>query len=309
MLKIMWTPLAMTLLCAIAHAQAPATSTSKTALDAKPAATTSASQDASGATPIAATSVTEVKKDEPPSLKYSLDLSFGYTLQAEKQADGTQAESSSFAFTPGMSYGVYKASVFEQYNQNLKDTTKTGYWYDPAFSFSRTSFPLNDYFKFGPAISLTLPMTDGAKNTKELLYTIGGSTSFYLQTKNLGLDAWDIGYYIGYIRNFTKYSTDSAGEILTMQRIRQRINVTYKFTDSLSLKTRFQFDSNYSTEGVVRNEFLTYQTLSYAINDTVSVSAGHTNSGSALDGTTYENNIKFYDQKKSEYSASLDISI
>jgi hypothetical protein len=301
----------ISLISALAHAQAPATSTATSKVAAPKPTTSSATEDAQGtsAAVAAATSTTTVKAEEAPKLKFSLDMGIAYNLGAEAQPDGTRVESIDYSFTPGMSYDVYKASVFNLYSQDLKDTSKNGTFIDPAWSFSRTSFALNDYFKLGPALSLTLPMTDSSKNNTELLYQIGGSLGLYLQTKQLGLDSWDIGYYVGYVRNFTKYATTAAGDPVTMQRIRQRINVAYHLTDKLSIKTRFQFDSKYSSEGVIRNDFLHYENLVYDINSTFSVSVGHSYTNSLLDGTTYENNLRFYDEKKSQYAAELDISI
>lgn len=308
MLKLSWTPLAITLLCAVAHAQAPGTTIT---IASTAPATSTATADANGtsAAAAAATSTTEVKKEEAPSVKYKLDLGIDYSIQAQTQSGGTRTEGLSYSFTPGLSYGIYKASVFTAYNQDLKDTSKTGYWYDPSFSFSRSSIPLNEYFKLGPALSLTLPVTDSSKNKTELLYSAGGSVGLYLETKKLGLDNWSMGYYLGYVRNFTRYATTSAGDPVTMQRFRQRINVGYKFTDKFSLSTRFQFDSKYSSEGVVRNDFLHFETFGYDLTDTISVSFGHTNSGELLNGTTYENQLKFFDEANSEYSAGISISI
>jgi len=304
----------MTLLSALAHAQTPATSN----VSAPKAVTSTATDDAQGTVQAAAaaTSTTTVKTDVPPSIKYKLDLGTWYTVQAEVQKDqpkpednGTRKESLNYSFNPGLSYGDYKASVLEIYSQDLKDTSKTGSWIDPSFSFSRASFELNKYFKLGPAISLTLPLTDKSRNDVELLYSLGGSLSFFLQTKALGLDAWDMAYYVAYARHFTKYATSNSGDVLNIQRIRQRINVGYNFTEKWALKTRFEFDSNYSAEGIVRNKFLHYQTINYKVNDTVSLSVGHTNSGDLLNGTNYESNLKFYDDAKSEYSAELDVSL
>ncbi len=307
MLKITWTPLAITLLCAMAHAQAPTTTTTIAKEVKVPSATAEAN--ATPAAAAAATSTAEVKKEEAPSVKYSLGLGLGYTLGAEAQSNGTRKETMTYSFTPGLSYGIYRASVFSLYEQNLKDTSKNGSFIDPILSFSRSSFELNKYFKLGPSVSVVLPMSDNSKNNTELLYSIAGAASLYLQNKPLGLDGWNINYYLGYQRNFTRYATTNSGDLVTMQRIRQRINVGYNFTDSLSLSTRFQFDSKYSSEGIVRNDFLHFQTLSYKINDTLSVSMGHTNSGATLKGENYDNNIKLYDEAASEYSAGLDISL
>ncbi|MCC2678098.1 MAG: hypothetical protein K0R29_674 [Pseudobdellovibrio sp.] len=309
MLKITWTPLAITLLCAFAHAQAPATTTTVAKEVKTPTATADANATPAAAAAAAATSTAEVKKEEAPSVKYSMGLGLSYSITAETQPDGTRSESVDYTFTPGLSYGIYRASVFTLYSQNLKDTAKNGSFIDPIFSFSRSSFDLSKYFKLGPSLSVTLPMSDSSKNNTELLYSIGGAASLYLQNKPLGIDNWNISYYVAYQRNFTKFATTNAGEPVTMQRIRQRINVGYKFTDSLSLSTRFQFDSKYSSEGIVRNDFLHFQTLSYSVNDTISLSMGHTNSGALLNGTNYDNNLKFYDEASSTYSAGIDVSL
>ena len=47
----------------------------------------------------------------------------------------------------------------------------------------------------------------------------------------------------------------------------------------------------------------------YDITDVLSVSVGHTNTNTLLNGTTYENNLKFYDETSSTYAVGLDISI
>lgn len=307
MLKLTWTPLAITLMCALAHAQAPKTTTT-VAKPAKPAVATVATATTTAPAQGAATSTTAPKKEEAPSVKFSFFFNPSYSIKAEPGTDGTRDESISYFFSPSMSYGVYRASVYTLYGQDIKDT-KSSYWIDPVFTFSRSAIPLSDYFKLGPSVSITLPMTDGSKNNTELLYTIAGALNLSLNTKNLGLDKWSTSYYVAYDRNFTRYSTTAAGEPVTMQRIRQRINVGYSFTDKLSLSTRFQLDSNYSAEGIVRNKFLHFQTISYQINDTVALSAGHTNANNLLDGTTYQNNLKFYDETTSEYSAGIEISI
>ncbi|MGZ3690789.1 MAG: hypothetical protein ACXVAX_04765 [Pseudobdellovibrio sp.] len=261
--------------------------------------------------PTSATSTTTPMKDDVASLKFNLGLGAAYSTQAQTQPDGTRSEEVDYIFTPALTYGDYKFSMFNLYAQNMKDTTKGGggSFIDPIYSISKKSMALGEYFKWGPSLSFVLPMTDNSKNNTQLLYTIGGAVSIALNTKNLGIDAWSISYSVGVNRNFTQFDTTAAGDPVTAERIRQRFNVGYDFTDSWSLATRFEFDANYTYDGIVRNRFLHYETLNYKFNDTVSVSAGHTNSNTLLNGTTYENNLKFYDDATSQYTAELDISI
>ena len=301
MLKNLLFSIPVSLFCVLAHAQ--------TVTTAAPAPANTTAKPATAA-PAAATSATEVKKEDP-KLGFSLALGVAYESQLKKQADGTRSEELGYVIMPGMSYGDYNFSMLNIYSQDLRDTGTTGSFIDPNYNFSRKGWALNDYFKLSPSAVLVLPVTDTSKNKNGLLYTAGATLSLSLQTKTLGLDAWSMSYSLGYNRNFTQFSTNSDGDPLTAYRIRQRFNVGYKFTDSLSLATRFEFDSNYSAveANVVKNRFLHYQTLTYAINDNLEVSIGHTNLGATLTGANYENNIKFIDDKSSVYGVGIDLSL
>lgn len=311
MLKKLWLSVPVSLFCVLANAQTVTTASStpnNTLAPAKSAA--KPAKPAVAAAPAAATSATEAKKEEEKKASFSLDLGMGYETQVQKQADGSRSEELTYTIMPGMSYGDYTISMFNLYIQDLKDTGSTGSFIDPNYLFSRKGWTLNEYFRLSPSGVIVLPMTETSKNNG-LLYIVGGALSLSLQTKALGLDAWSMSYYVGYNRNMTQFSTNAKGDPYTAYRLRQRINVGYKFTDSLSLATRFEFDANYSAveAGVVKNAFYTYQTLSYSVNDNVSVSFGHNNAGAALTGPNYENNIKLFNPTSSTYSLGVDLSL
>lgn len=297
MLKKLWITLPLTLLCAAVQAQ-----TNKISVASSTPANTLAA-------PAAATSSTTPAKEESAPVKFFMAMSLAYETQAQTQPNGTRSESIAYIFIPGMTFSDYKLSALALYSQDLKNSAKTGSFIDPSFTFSRNAIDLGQYFKLGPSLSLTVPMSDYSKNIVELQYSVGGALYLGLNTKNLGMDKWSIGYNLFYTRNLTKYSTDANGELITLQRIRNRMSVGYRLTDNLSLSTRFELDSNYSAEGVVRNKFAHSQSLSYKINNTVSVNGGHSNSDALLDGTTYQSNLNFYDEVASKYTLGLDISI
>jgi hypothetical protein len=287
---------------------APAAPGSTTAV--KPAAP-AAAKAKTATKPAAGTNKTKAPEKAPEPAKLSFNLSFdaSYTLQAEKPANDPRAQSMSYELTPGMGYGDYSAFAYFSYTQDLIDSTAPS-WSDPLFGAGRKAWSLGEYFTLGPSGTIILPMTDATKNEVGLLYNIGGALKLGLKTKAIGLDNWSIAYSVAYNRNFTKFDTNArTNSPNTMSRIRQRFDVNYNITDSLSFFNRFQFDSNTSVYGVVRNSFLFVNSFSYQINDVVGVSLSHANGGSLLKPETYQNNLKLYDSESSEYSVGLSLGI
>lgn len=294
----LWISLPLSMICLIANAQTASTTT-----------TTTTATTATAAAPAAATSTAAPKKEEAPKVGYGLYMETNYTLQAVTQKDGSRSQGQDFSVSPSISYNGYNANVFVTYAQDLVDSKNSPGFFDPAFSLSRKGWKLSELLTLSPSGSLILPMSDNSKNNVGLMYNVGGALSLSLNSKYMGLDSWKFSMSLGYNRNFTNFDTNAGGTPNTAHRIRQRYNVGYSFTDSLSLSTRFQFDSNYSTQNVVRNSFMHYQSLGYDINENVGVSFTHTNSGSLLKPETYESNLKFFDDASSEYSVGISLSL
>ena len=123
MLKNLWMTLPVSLLCLTAFA------------DATPAAPAPANS------PTSATSTTTPVKDESSAVKFSLGLGASYATQAQTQPDGSRSEELDYIINPAMTFGEYKASVFNLYIQDLKDTSKGGSFIDPIWTFSKKSMP------------------------------------------------------------------------------------------------------------------------------------------------------------------------
>jgi hypothetical protein len=312
MLKKLWLSLPLSMICMFAQAQTVTTASSTPTNTLAPAKSgTTMSKSSVTAAPTAGTSTTEVKKEEDPKVKFGMSIAGSYGTQVQKQADGTRKESITYEFTPSIAYDKYTFMIYTAYEQDLKDTGSNGSFLDPSYILSRAGWTLNDYFKLSPGAVLVLPVSDDAKNNRNLLYSVTGNLTLGLQTKALGLDALSVSYMLGYTGNNTQFSTTAAGEPLTAYRIRNRLNVGYKFTDKFSLATRFQMDSNYSAveAGVVKNSFLHFQSFAYALTDNLEISAGHSNDGSLLKGPDYKNNLKFFDEESSSYSVGLELSL
>lgn len=303
----LWITLPLSLMCFAAYAQSPAATTTTTTTT-TPATTAPVAK--KKAAPAAGTStVAAPKKEEAPSVKYSFVYSAEYDLQAQTQPDGSRAQSLSHMFRPGISYGDYTAVVEEYYNQDLVDS-KSIEWTDPAFAFSKKAWTLGDYFKLGPSASLVLPLKDATRNEMGLLYNVGAGLKLSLNTKNMGLDSWSFAYQVNVYRNFTQYDTNAkTGAPNLHHKIRNRVTFGYDFTDQWSFFNLFDFNSNYSVNGVVTNSFFSLQSLGYQVNDVVNVSIAHTNGGPFLKAGTYENNLKFYDEENSTYAFAVEVAL
>ncbi|MGZ3691735.1 MAG: hypothetical protein ACXVAX_09535, partial [Pseudobdellovibrio sp.] len=180
---------------------------------------------------------------------------------------------------------------------------------DPGFTMNRRAWAWGEYFNVKPSGTLVLPMTDRSKNDIGMLYNVGAGLSLSLNTRNLNMDEWQFGVGVALNRNFTQYDTTSTGDPSNMWRIRQKYRMSYDFTYKLTFSTNFDFVSNYSVNGVVTNNFTLSESLGYSFDRNVSVSVGHSNGGPTLTPYTYDNNMKFYDEKSSNYSLGLSLKI
>lgn len=288
-----------------------ATTTSTTAAPA--ASTTTAPATITAAATTATSTTAAPKKEEAPSVKFNLSYDLGYSLQAETQTDkeGAQSRSQSVSheFTPGMAYGQYSSFAYIAYEQDLIASSKNS-WSDPIFGLSKKAWELGKYLKLAPSGSVTLPLTDSTRNEVGLLYGVGAGLNLGLNTKNLGMDAWSMSYQLNASRSFTSFDTNAkTNSPNRLYGFRNRFNLGYSFTDAFSFFTRFDFNSNYSVNGIVTNSFSHFQSFSYSINEVTSVSFTHANGGPYLKTETYENNLKFYDTENSSYSVGLSVNL
>ncbi len=293
-------------LFANANTATPASTTTTTVATPAPAATATAAP----VTAPAATSTTALpKKEEAPSVKFKFDYSLGYTIQAQEQPKGTRKQELGHNFTPSMSYGDYSSFAYIGYEQDLIDTSSNG-WSDVVLGLSKKSWELSKLLKLGPSIGAVLPLNDSTRNEVGLLYAASAALTLSLNTKTLGWDAWSMSYQANLSKNFLSYDTNAkSGSPNRAYGFRNRFNLGYDITEKISFFTRFDFNSNYTVNGVVTNGFAHFQSLGYTINDVTSVSITHANGGDVLKGGNYENNLKFYDAESSSYSVGLSVSL
>ncbi len=249
---------------------------------------------------------TSPKKVEP-LFKLGLDLSTTYGLQSEKQSDGTQSQSLYYEANPKVQYGIYSLVGAIYYYQNLQ-SPQYDEWQDSTLTFTRSAWNAGDYVLLVPYLIYGAPLSKSSREKSFITSTAGTSVNVGLNTANLGLPQLILNYSFNYTKMFTSSDLNSKKEPNVDYRLRQRFNFGYSFTETFSFKTRFQFDSAYAKDNFVTNAFLHYQQFDYRTNDYVTIYAGHANSNGLYNPETYENNLKFYDGKSSEFFLGFTLS-
>ncbi|MBY0554019.1 hypothetical protein K2P97_05800 [bacterium] len=299
----LWITLPLSMICVLANAQGTASTTTTTATT---ATTTAAAP--------AATSTAAPTKEEAPKVKLGLSYDAKYSLQAETQTDEktgvkTRSQGLSHTFTGTMGYGDYNSFATMTYEQDLLDSNASA-WSDASLGASKKAWKLGEYFKLGPSMSLGLPLKDSTRNATGLQYSIGGGLKLTLNTKAFAMDSLSVSHAVSATKFFTNYDTTSSGSPSRSHRIRNQTVIGYNITDSLSVEGLGRLDSNYSVNGVVTNFFILSESLSYSLNDNVSVGISHSNAANYLNSQKdYQNNFKLYDSESSSYAVSLSVSL
>ena len=247
---------------------------------------------------------TKPAAEEAKFLNYNISIAAGYNQGAEKPEKGDENKYMAYDIIPSMTIGPVKALMWFTYQQNLVDD-KSSEWQDfPILLTVAKPYNAGDYITLSPATSVTVPQTKATKDGAQLNYSVNVNTTIGLNTKTLGWNGVVLNFQTGYSKMNNEFTTTSAGEPTTSYRFRQRLNFWYPVIENLTFKSRLQFDSNFSYENVVRNNFLHFELLEYGFLGKYTASIGHTNAGSIYN-PAYEGNFKFYSSESSEYFIGL----
>lgn len=295
----LWISLPLSMICLIANAQTASTTTTTTATT----ATTTA------AAPAATSTAAAPKKEEAPSAKFGLSYTAEYALQAQTQPDGSRTQELSHDFFMTMGYGEYNSYLDMMYIQDLVDS-KNSAWIDAALGVSKKAWNLGKYLKLGPSASLALPLTDATRNVTGLQYAVGAGLKLSMNSKAVGLDDFSASHAVSVVKYFTNYDTTATGNPSKAYRLRNQTVLGYNITDSISVEGLGRLDSNYSVNGVVTNFFILQESISYTVNDNVSIGFSHANAANYLDSAKdYENNFQLYDSESSGYAVNINVSL
>lgn len=258
------------------------------------------------------TTTTAAKSAKPVSFNFMYGLS--YNAQMQEQENHARGEYLQHQFMPKMKMGDFSLFGDFYYYDDIKDPSASEWW-DSAVVLTYKPVEIGKYFTLGPLGALGLPLQKSSREGGGIKYSLGTTLALGLNTKNMGLEALTLNYTIGYTKYTTEFHTKPNGDPSADYRIRQRVNFGYQFTDKFSFSSRFQYDSGYSNQGVVKNAYYHFEVLEYQFTDIFAASIGHS-TGSAVYSITesgndilFENDLKFYDPKISEIGIGISLSI
>jgi hypothetical protein len=266
-------------------------------------------QTAKPAIPMTAISESKLtEKKEEKFIKLSLSLSPSYGLQSEKQIDGTQAQYLFYEADPEVKIGDYSLIGNFFFYQNLANASDNE-WADSIIYFTQKPWALGPYFQLNPTITYGFPFSKKSREDARITSTLGSGLVLKLNTKDTNYSSLGLSYGLAYTKMFTSSEINSKSEPNVNYRLRQRLTLKYSLTEKFSILTRFQFDSSIALDDFVTNSFLHFQEIDYQIVDYLGVFIGHTNSNGLYNPETYQNNLKLYDNKSSEYYLGFTLTI
>ena len=251
--------------------------------------------------PTVTSNATVAAPAETSWIKPSISLAATYNMAAEAPKEGDQNRYMEYEFIPSLVTGPIKTLVWFKYGQSLIDNSQSE-WQDLPIIFSMAKpYNAGDYITLSPAIAFTIPQTRATKDNVQLNYATNANVIIGLNTKTLGWDGVVLNLQTGYTKMTNEFTTSAKGEPIVSYRLRQRINFWYPIVENLYFKSRVEFNSTFSYENVVKNDFMHFVALEYGFLEKYSVNIGTTNGGPTMTEPNYENNLKFYNDTSSEY--------
>lgn len=238
-------------------------------------------------------------------LKANITLGSSYNMAAEAPKEGVQNRYMDYDIIPSLVTGPVKTLLWFKYRQSLVNSEQNEWQNFPIVFSPAKAFNAGDYLTISPALAFTIPLTKETKNNIQLNYSTNANVTLGLNTKTLGWDGVVLNWQTGYTKMNNEFTTSSKGEPITSYQLRQRVNFWYPIVGTLTFKSRLEFNSKFSYENIVRNDFLHFVLFEYGFLEKYNVSFGTGNSGPTMAGPNYENNLKFYSETSSELFLGL----
>ena len=249
-------------------------------------------------------------------LSFGLGYDVSYNAQAQRQEKNAREEYIGSEFTPKMVIGEYTLLGDFIYIEYIKNPS-TSEWIDSSLYLSKKASELGRAVTLSPHTLVIFPLSKASREDVEMKYALSAGLTLGLNSKNLGIEKFGLNYVLRYTKLTNEFETKTNHEPVTDYQFKQRVNLSYSFTDKFSFRTRFEYNSNYSAQNVVKNSYLHLEVFNYQFTDHFSANIGHTAGGtvytirdSEAGSSAYlENDLKFYDPKTSELSVGLGFSI
>lgn len=251
---------------------------------------------------------TSVQKVTKPSKLWSLSLSSSVETDSLVTDNVEKVYSNSTTF--GASYKLpkdFKASLSLTMDKEL-----TGYreedFRDPSLSLSKSFGKISKYVTASAKASTKIPASETSRKTTSLQTALSTSGTFLYDAGKHVLEGLTIGYSLGVINNFHKYTMSSTGKSNTQRTFTNSLMFDYAINDNFGIYLDNTYYRNYTYKSEYNDFFSFDQSVTYSHDSGASVTLGHAIGGSALAIDGRESNVKLFDREESSYYITLAYS-
>lgn len=258
----------------------------------------------------------ETKPDS--EFKFGLTLNEKISMQVERQDDGSRSEYFTHELIPSLTTTNYNFLADFIYYDYFNQPSQSNWDMTAFVAGINKPWDTTDFFTLSPQVLVIAPLF--LKSSIDFQGAVAGQLTAALKSKDLDVPNLILKYGLRVMKFSQKneYKVDGQGNAVldsagekqynTDWRLRQRFHLGYNLTGRLTAMFYFHFDSNLLFNSEYRNGFFHETSLSYAVNDTLSLSLGTTNGGGIYTGDYQEiDNLKFYSKESSEYFAGLGL--
>lgn len=195
-------------------------------------------------------------------------------------------------------------SAAVSHSSDLNNDEYTGFG-DLSLGASRRPVTMGSALVWVPAIALVVPTSKHSQVYQNLLFATGGTISMSVRPELLK-ENLSVGFGVGVTRLVHQYEENSLGGINTEWSSRQFASVGYTF-GRFSISAQLMHRNSLSYQGTMRESFDHTEDLSYQASDNLSLSVGHSLSGSVFRPNGQDSNLAFVNENDSTVYGSLTV--
>lgn len=242
----------------------------------------------------------------PEAKKWSAMVSLSRSTSLYDQKDGSRRDSGDVYARLGLkvtdNWGLSTA-IGHSTDLNNSEYSDFG---DVSFGASRKAMKLGTLMSWTPSLAAIFPTSKSSQVYQNMLFAAGGTVSVALVPEILP-ENLTVGFAVGLTRLVHQYEENSLGGVNTEWSSRQSASVGYSL-GRFSLSAQFIHRNSLSYQGTLREGFDHTEDLSYQASDNLSVSIGHSLSGSALRPNGQDSNLALVNENDSTVYGSLTVS-
>lgn len=174
-------------------------------------------------------------------------------------------------------------------------------------SLAHQKIPLNPWLNASPSISLEIPSNDTSRRRESLIGSIKINSLFSSDLTRTFFKDLSLSYGLSYRRKFHEFKTASTGQINTRDLLSHTLVANYTFLKTLSFAVDFTFQSLWSYNDQIENQFGIGQRVSWQFLKNLSISFGHSNGGRTLRPDGIDSNLEIFNGESSTLYGGLSL--